>query len=81
MLDTQYQKYKEELEETVKARTKQLQDALEVKSRFLSTMSHEIRTPLSGVIGMLSLLSEVVTEPSHQEMIRIASVCGDQLVS
>ena len=29
-----------QLEETVKARTKQLQEALEVKSRFLAIMSH-----------------------------------------
>ncbi len=33
-------KNKEELESTVLARTKQLQDALQVKSRFLAIMSH-----------------------------------------
>jgi signal transduction histidine kinase len=80
-LEIQLQLHKTELEETVKARTKQLEDALDVKSRFLATMSHEIRTPLSGIIGMLTLLSEVATESSHQEMIRIALVCGDQLMA
>jgi signal transduction histidine kinase len=73
-------KNKEDLEKEVKERTKALEDALAVKSRFLATMSHEIRTPLSGVIGMLNLLSEVLADAAHQEMIRIASVCGEQLV-
>jgi signal transduction histidine kinase len=80
-LDMQLQRNKEQLEREVRERTKELEDAVEVKSRFLATMSHEIRTPLSGIIGMLSLLSEVLTESAHQEMIRIASVCGEQLVT
>lgn len=40
-----------QLENTVDQRTKELQEALQVKSRFLAIMSHEIRTPLSGLIG------------------------------
>jgi osomolarity two-component system sensor histidine kinase TcsA len=35
---------------------KDLREALEVKSRFLSTISHEVRTPMSGIIGMAELL-------------------------
>jgi signal transduction histidine kinase len=80
-MEKQLQNHKQELEETVKARTKQLEEALDVKSRFLSIMSHEIRTPLSGIIGMLTLLAEAATESNHQEMIRIALVCGDQLMA
>jgi len=35
----------------------ELQRALEVKARFLSTISHEVRTPMSGIIGMTELLT------------------------
>lgn len=35
----------------------ELQRALEIKSRFLSTISHEVRTPMGGIIGMTELLS------------------------
>lgn len=59
---------KEYLEETVQKRTIELQQALEAKSRFLSTISHgicslyiysisEIRTPMNGLFGMIDLLS------------------------
>jgi signal transduction histidine kinase/CheY-like chemotaxis protein len=50
---------KELLEETVKQRTRQLEEqvllaeeASRAKSEFLANMSHEIRTPLNAVIGM-----------------------------
>jgi PAS domain S-box-containing protein len=34
-----------------------LRQALEVKSRFLSTISHEVRTPMAAIIGMTELLN------------------------
>jgi signal transduction histidine kinase len=69
-----------------------LEDALEVKSRFLAIVSHglkfpgiflisiEMRTPLSGILGMLTLLTESTLDSQHKEMVHIASVCGEQLV-
>ncbi len=54
-----------ELEERVKERTKQLEQALQVvevasqaKSDFLGSMSHELRTPLNAVIGFSQVLQE-----------------------
>lgn len=35
----------------------QLQRALEIKTRFLSTISHEVRTPMGAIIGMTELLT------------------------
>ncbi len=35
----------------------ELKEALEVKSRFLSTISHEVRTPMAGIIGMTEVLA------------------------
>ena len=50
------------LEETVKQRTKELEDqvliaeaASSAKSAFLSNMSHEIRTPMNAIIGMTAI--------------------------
>jgi PAS domain S-box-containing protein len=34
-----------------------LQRALDIKSRFLSTISHEVRTPMSAIIGMTEILT------------------------
>ena len=86
---------KEELEQIVHERTQELKQALHVKSRFLAIMSHgshpvhlnthihsqtEIRTPLSGVIGSLNLLKDSELCKKQQELVRIGTVCGEQLL-
>jgi PAS domain S-box-containing protein len=66
--------FMEELEEKVKIRTKELNNALEqqkllfdqivktsqFKTEFMATMSHELRTPLNAIIGFADLLLEGV---------------------
>jgi len=79
-LEEQLRKTNEELEVLVKERTKELQRALEVKSRFLATMSHEIRTPLHGVMSVLQLLEGSALTPEQQWLIQLGKVCGEQLL-
>lgn len=51
------------LEKRVEERTRELQDANNVKSRFLANMSHELRTPLNAIIGFSQLIAQETIGP------------------
>jgi len=66
---------RDELEQSVQQRTRELADALEVaqsanraKTTFLGTVSHELRTPLNAVIGFSTLLLDgSIAEPLAEQ--------------
>lgn len=82
-LESRQQKYTEELEEIVKERTKELDEALQkekiisgMKSAFVSMASHEFRTPLTSIlsstilIGKYNDLNENAKVSRHVERIK-----------
>lgn len=53
------------LDEKVKQRTMELEDANRYKSEFLANMSHEIRTPMNAIQGMSHLLEQTDMNPTQ----------------
>jgi signal transduction histidine kinase len=69
------------LQKEIEEKSIELESAIKVKSQFLATMSHEIRTPLFGIVGTLDLLtSDDELDSNLQEMVRIGTVCSQQLL-
>ena len=68
-LESEQLEYQNNLENKIRARTKELfyakekaENAAQVKSEFLANMSHELRTPLNAIIGFCEILIEDATE-------------------
>ena len=87
--DEELQRHRDNLEDTVKARTAELaaaRDAAEAanraKSIFLSNMSHEIRTPMNGVLGFAQLLQrDAALSPTAHAQVNTILKSGEHLLT
>jgi signal transduction histidine kinase/DNA-binding NarL/FixJ family response regulator len=83
------EKAKNELEERVLERTKQLQEAKakaevanQAKSAFIANMSHELRTPLNAILGFSQIMMRSPNlDQEHRENIQIINRSGDYLLT
>ena len=64
------------LEDRVRDRTAQLEQANAEKSRFLANMSHELRTPLNGVIAISETLAGQQATPKGRELAELIVSSG-----
>ncbi len=71
------ERYRDHLEEIVRQRTGELEDANEsllkaqaAKDTFLTSMSHELRTPLNSIIGFTQILLQGLAGPLNDEQAR-----------
>jgi two-component system, sensor histidine kinase and response regulator len=55
--------------EIIEAR-KKAEVANKTKSDFLANMSHEIRTPMNAIIGLGTILSDLIHEPKQKEILQ-----------
>jgi signal transduction histidine kinase len=54
--------------------------AMQLKSQFVSNVSHEIKTPMSGLVGMASILNELITDPVQRKYLATIRTCSANLL-
>jgi signal transduction histidine kinase/CheY-like chemotaxis protein len=68
------------LSELTEAKQK-AEEAVYVKSQFLSHMSHELRTPLNGIIGSTNLLLQDKYKPCQKEQLDVLRYSSEHMLS
>jgi signal transduction histidine kinase len=51
-----------------------------LRKQFVSNVSHEIKTPMSGLVGMASILDELITDPEHRKYVETIQTCSKNLL-
>jgi signal transduction histidine kinase len=60
--------------------TREAEQEVETKRRFMTMMSHELRTPMNGVLGMLSLLENLGLSDKQKALMSVARRSASEMV-
>lgn len=63
----------------LKAIVAEKNNAIAVRTRFLSTMGHELRTPLNGIIGALNLIKDEHEQFAKNEYFPVLKYCSNHM--
>ena len=63
----------------LKAIVDEKNNAIAMRTKFLSTMGHELRTPLNGIIGALNILREEHPEQADNEYFPVLKYCSNHM--
>jgi signal transduction histidine kinase len=56
------------------------EDAMDARTKFLSSMGHELRTPLNGIIGATNLIRSGKGLPEQKDYLDILKYCSDHML-
>ncbi|MCW3106538.1 MAG: response regulator [Segetibacter sp.] len=56
------------------------EEAMDARTKFLSSMGHELRTPLNGIIGATNLLRSAEALPEQKDYLDILKYCSDHML-
>jgi signal transduction histidine kinase len=63
----------------LKAIVTEKNNAIAVRTKFLSTMGHELRTPLNGIIGALNLIHDEHKQLAENEYFPVLKYCSNHM--
>lgn len=56
------------------------EEAMKIRSHFLSQMGHELRTPMNGILGATNLLARQKMMPGQAEYLAILKYCSNHML-
>ncbi len=81
-------RHQESLEDQVRQRTRELEEASEralaasqAKSEFLANVSHELRTPMAGILGMIDIVLDGNPQGEQRDHLLVAKGCANTLLA
>ncbi len=63
----------------LKAAQEEVVVASKIKREFIANMSHELRTPMNGILGLTSMLREMLSDPNDRQILDLIALSSERL--